>query len=86
MRAMQAAGTLDDANVTIVLTGDEDRHVITGGYGRSGTGSLGSVQGIDFRRRAAENLRRATEVKIIPTPAVPNPQGRRTSWRELADR
>ncbi|EDX80446.1 MAG: autotransporter domain-containing protein [Phenylobacterium sp.] len=38
------------------LTGDEDRHVITGGYGRSGTGSLGSVQGIDFRRRAAENM------------------------------
>ena len=25
MRAMQAAGTLDDANVTIVLTGDEER-------------------------------------------------------------
>lgn len=26
------------------------------------------------------------DAKIIPTPAVPNPQGRRTSWRELADR
>jgi len=38
------------------LTGDEDRHVITGGYGASGTGSLGAVQGIDFRRRAAENM------------------------------
>lgn len=38
------------------LTGEEDRHVITGGYGRSGTGSLGDVQGIDFRRRAAENM------------------------------
>lgn len=38
------------------LTGEEDRHVITGGYGASGTGSLGAVQGIDFRRRAAENM------------------------------
>jgi hypothetical protein len=24
--------------------------------------------------------------KIIPTPAAPNPQGRRSSWRELVDR
>ncbi len=38
------------------LTGAENRHVTTGGYGRSGIGSLGQVQGIDFRRRAAENM------------------------------
>ena len=39
------------------LTGAENRHVTTGGYGRSGIGSLGQVQGIDFRRRAARASR-----------------------------
>lgn len=31
-------------------------HVNITGYGRSGTGSLGDTQGIDWRRRAAENM------------------------------
>lgn len=38
------------------LTGDEDRHVTIGGYGRSGTGTTGQSAGIDFRRRAGENM------------------------------
>lgn len=38
------------------LTGDEDRHVTIGGYGRSGTGTTGSSVAVDFRRRSGENM------------------------------
>lgn len=38
------------------LTGEEDLHVTIGGYGRSGTGTTGQSQGVDYRRRAGENM------------------------------
>lgn len=38
------------------LTGNENLHVTITGYGRSGTGTTGSSAGIDFRRRAGENM------------------------------
>ncbi|WP_120077558.1 autotransporter outer membrane beta-barrel domain-containing protein [Aurantiacibacter odishensis] len=34
----------------------EETHVLINGYGRSGTGSAGDVNGVDFRRRIAENV------------------------------
>lgn len=38
------------------LTGDENLHVTVGGYGNTGTGTTGQSQGVDFRRRAGENM------------------------------
>ncbi|MFA4940069.1 autotransporter domain-containing protein [Brevundimonas sp.] len=38
------------------LTGTENLHVTIGGYGRSGTGTTGQSAGVDFRRRAGENM------------------------------
>ncbi len=34
---------------------DEQAHVTVTGYGRTGNGTLGDVQGVDFRRRIGEN-------------------------------
>lgn len=38
------------------LTGTENLHVTIGGYGNTGTGTTGQSQGVDFRRRAGENM------------------------------
>ncbi len=38
------------------LTGEENLHVTVGGYGNTGTGTTGQSQGVDFRRRAGENM------------------------------